>query len=278
MSPRRIAVVSPRVEAEIQRVASTFGVRVRDARLARGWSVGELSERAGLSPDMVYRLEQGAACSLQTSARVAVALDRRVELELVDPRRRARANLSVDVIHSAMGEFEARHLRQIGLGVGIDEPYQHYQFAGRGDVIAWHLDRRAFLHIENRTRFPDFQDMAGSFNAKRAYLAEAIATRLKLRAWSSETHVIAAFWSAEVLHALRLRTESFRALCPDDATALDGWWSGDPPGRGKTTLLVVLDPLVSGRARPYVGLDEALRVKPRHRNYAELAARMGGAA
>lgn len=278
MSPRRIAVVSPRVEAEIQRVASTFGVRVRDARLARGWSVGELSERAGLSPDMVYRLEQGAACSLQTSARVAVALDRRVELELVDPRRRARANLSVDVIHSAMGEFEARHLRQIGLGVGIDEPYQHYQFAGRGDVIAWHLDRRAFLHIENRTRFPDFQEMAGSFNAKRAYLAEAIATRLKLRAWSSETHVIAAFWSAEVLHALRLRTESFRALCPDDATALDGWWSGDPPGRGKTTLLVVLDPLVSGRARPYVGLDEALRVKPRHRNYAELAARMGGAA
>lgn len=278
MSPRRIAVVSPRVEAEIQRVASTFGVRVRDARLARGWSVGELSERAGLSPDMVYRLEQGAACSLQTSARVAVALDRRVELELVDPRRRARANLSVDVIHSAMGEFEARHLRQIGLGVGIDEPYQHYQFAGRGDVIAWHLDRRAFLHIENRTRFPDFQDMAGSFNAKRAYLAEAIATRVKVRAWSSETHVIAALWSAEVLHALRLRTESFRALCPDDATALDGWWSGDPPGRGKTTLLVVLDPLVSGRARPYVGLDEALRVKPRHRNYTELAARMGGAA
>lgn len=277
MSPRRIAIASPRVEAEIRRVASTLGVRVRDGRLAHGWSVRELAERAGLSPDMVYRLEQGAPCSLQTSTRVAIALERRVEMELVDPRRRARSDLSVDLIHSAMGEFEARHLRQIGVQVGIDEPYQHYQFAGRADVVAWDLDRRAFLHIENRTRFPDFQQMAGSFNAKRAYLAGAIAARLKVPNWTSETHVIAAFWSAEVVHALRLRTASFRALCPDDTTALDRWWFGDPPGVGQAALLVALDPVASGRAKPYVGLDEALRVRARHRAYAELAGRLQGA-
>ncbi len=30
--------------------------------------------------------------------------------------------------------------------------------------------------------------------------------------WLAESHVIAAVWSAEVLHAIRMRRESFRAL------------------------------------------------------------------
>ena len=55
-----------------------------------------------------------------------------------------------------MGEYEASHLRALGFKVGIDEPYQHYQFAGRADLVAWDVDARAFLHIENGTRFPDF--------------------------------------------------------------------------------------------------------------------------
>ena len=157
-----------------------------------------------------------------------------------------------------MGEFEAGHLVPYGFIVGIDEPYQHYQFAGRGDVVAWDLAARALLHIENRTRFPDLQETAGTFNAKRAYLGAALAQRLGIRGWSSETHVIAALWSAEVLHALRLRPASFRSLCPDPADAFAAWWAGKPPIRGATSSLVVLDPLATGRQELYVGLDRAL--------------------
>ena len=51
-------------------------------------------------------------------------------------------------------------------------------------------------------------------------------------------HVIAALWSSEVLHALRLRTASFRALCPgSDAVAFAdvvAWRHG--PGRSAFTL------------------------------------------
>lgn len=177
-----------------------------------------------------------------------------------------------------MGEFEAAQLRRNGVHVGIDEPYQHYQFAGRADVVAWDLERRALLHIENRTRFPDFQEMAGAFNAKRAYLGRALADRTGAGTWLSETHVIAALWSSEALHALRLRTESFRALCPHVTTGFDGWWSGEVSARGRQSVLVVLDPLASGRARPYVGLEDALTVRPRYRGYAELAAQLEHAA
>ena len=259
-------------------MALAFGLQVREARLRRGLSVATLAGLAGISPEMVYRIEAGAPASSQTSARLAVALDRRLEIELLDRRGRKAPNLSVDIVHSAMGEVEAAHLRSLGHEVGLDEPYQHYQFAGRADVVAWDLERRAFLHLENRTRFPDFQEMAGAFNAKRAYLGAALALRLGVRPWTSETHVIVALWTSEVLHALRLRTASFRAICPAQAEAFESWWSGEPPAIGTTSALVVLDPLARGRQLAFAGLDRALAVRPRHRGYADVRAALQTAA
>ena len=122
--------------------------------------------------------------------------------------------------------------------------------------------------------FPDFQSTAGSFNGKRAYLASSIGERLGVRRWASQTHVIAALWSAEVLHAIRLRTESFRTLCPDPPDAFATWWSGEPPGIAATSALIVLDPLASGRQRPFIGLEAALTARARYRGYAEAATRL----
>lgn len=280
MSPRKVDLQpAEAVRAEMRRTSVEFGIEVRDARLRRGWSVPELARRAGLSPEMVYRIEAGQSGSGVTAARLAVALGRRVGLHLVDQRRPAATpNLGADPVHSAMGEFAARRLRLTGASVGIDEPYQHFQFAGRADVVAWDLGRAALLHIENRTRFPDFQEMAGAYNAKRAYLGAAIAARLGVAHWASETHVIAALWSSEVLHALRLRTESFRAICPDDEGAIRAWWSGGREVEGRTSALIVLDPLASGRERPFVGLEAALRSRPRYRGYADAVTRLDRAA
>ena len=173
-----------------------------------------------------------------------------------------------------MGEFEVAHLRRFGFGLAVDEPYQHYHYAGRADVVAWDARDRALLHIENRTRFPDFQEMAGSFNSKRAYLGAAMAERVGILGWASETHVIAALWSSEVLHALRMRTASVHALCPSDVRAFEGWWEGVPPPTGRWSVAVALDPLASGRQRTFVGLEDALTVRSRYRGYADAASAM----
>jgi hypothetical protein len=168
----------------------------------------------------------------------------------------------------------------MGLRVAIDEPYQHYQFAGRADVAVANLDARALLHIENRTRFPNIGETAASFNAKRSYLAAAFAKRWGLRhGWASEDHAIVALWSAEVLHAIRLRTETFRALCPDPPLALQAWWAGEfPSGHGTTLSLVILDPSPSARDRDrFASLEEALRARPRYRDYADAATRLRAA-
>ena len=172
-----------------------------------------------------------------------------------------------------MGELEARALKGPGRTLAIDEPYQHYQFAGRADVLAW--DRENLLHIENRTRFPNLQEAAGSYNAKRQYLAASLADRAGIgpRGWRSVTHVMACLWSSEVLHSVRLRRASFDALCPDPPGALQAWLNGDPPAPGVTSTLVVLDPLVpfGSRRRTIAAVDEPPRLDPRYRGYADAA-------
>lgn len=229
-----------------------------------------------MSPAAVYAIEGGRLGSLDTYLRLCDALGLTLDVALPDRRRsslpRAR---DADLVHAAMGELELSRLSAFGLRVGVDEPYQHYQFAGRADVVAWSLEARALLHIENRTRFPNVQEVAGSWNAKRTYFAPALAERLGLRrGWASVAHVMVALWSAEVLHTLRLRTSTFRALCPDDTADFAAWWSGAPVAAKESATLVVLDPCAVGRQRMHCSLDDALRVKARHRGYSDASERL----
>lgn len=52
-----------------------IGARLRDLRLARGWTQEELSERSGVALSTLKLLEARGQGSLQRLARIAVALD-----------------------------------------------------------------------------------------------------------------------------------------------------------------------------------------------------------
>lgn len=253
------------------RTAFAIGAAVRDERQRRGWSLTELASRARLSVGTVSGVEAGRATSLDTCARLAVALGRELEVGLHAPRR-SRPRPETDLVHAAMGELEARWLQGHGYSASIDHPYQHYQFAGRADVVAWTVDPPALLHIENRTRFPDLQAAAGSYNAKRRYLARTFARELGLRGFASETHVMAGLWSAEVIHSVRMQRASFSALCPDPSDTFAAWLRGSPTVVGASSTLVLLDPFASGRRARTVELERVLSgVRPRIRGYAEAA-------
>lgn len=269
----------PAAQSALARMALEAGRQIREERLRRGWTLRLVADRAGVAIGVAHDAEAGSVLTLESYARLATALGLRPSLVLADPRARAgtRApNDSVDFVHAAMGELAARALKGPGRTLAIDEPYQHYQFAGRADVLAW--DRENLLHIENRTRFPNLQEAAGSYNAKRLYLAGTIADRAGVgpRGWRSVTHVMAGLWSSEVLHSIRLRRASFDALCPDPPDALLTWLGGEPPAEGMTSTLVVLDPLVpfGSRRRTIAAVgtaDEPPRPDPRHRGYTEAA-------
>ena len=249
--------------------------RLRAERILRGMTLRTLAGRAGVSIATASATEAGETVSLETYARIATALGLRPEFVLVDPKRRSdRPRLAEDPVHAAMGDTEAAQLRRPGSQVALDEPYQHYQFAGRADLVAWDLEQRALLHLENRTRFPNLQDAFGSYNAKRAYLPGVLAQRLGLRGgWRSVTHAMVVLWSSEVLHVVRLREASFRAVCPDPPDAFAAWWAGEPRESGIASTLVIFDPLDGLRAtrRRFVGLDDVRSIRPRYAGYAEAA-------
>jgi transcriptional regulator with XRE-family HTH domain len=257
----------------VSRVVLTMGLAVRDTRTRRGWTMTDLARRAGVSVAAVHHVEAGRAASMEMYARLASALGLRLEASMVDPRRPASGR-GDDPVHAAMGEVEVARLRARGVRVAVDEPYQHFQFAGRADVVAWDADVRALLHLENRTRFPNLQEAAGAFNAKRAYLGAALAGRLGLPPWRSETHVMVVAWTAEAIRDLRRSEASLRAICPDDPTGFEAWWRGEPPRSGRRAEIVIFDPVPAaalGRRRRWVDLDRALGTTPRHKGYATLA-------
>ena len=277
MSPLRTLLEPPRdLDKSLVGLRVLLGNKIREQRLRRRWAQRELATAAGLGKSVVQLAETGGTVSVETYARLALALGLRLEVELRDPRRRSSSvGGGQDIVHSAMGELEVGRLSGFGFGTGVDEPYQHYQFAGRADVIAWDIDARAVLHIENRTQFPNIQEVAGSWNAKRQYLPAQLAQRLGLRGWASVTNVMAVLWSAEALHTVRLRKATFRSLCPDGTQPFEAWWSGAPALHGVTSAFVLMDPLASARQRMFVGLDDVPVVRPRHRGYAEAASRVG---
>ncbi len=283
MSPiRRHEPMTPAARAALARLAQEAGRQIREERLRRRWTLRELAARAGVGLGVAHDVEAGSVLTMESYARLATALGLRPSLDLVDPRGHAlgrdargapNARQAGDFVHAAMGEVEARALARAGRTMAIDEPYQHYQFAGRADVLSW--DQENLLHIENRTQFPNLQEAAGSYNAKRRYLAAALAERLDPgpRGWRSVTHVMACLWSSEVLHAIRLRQASFAALCPDPPDALRAWLRGEPPEPGVSSSLVALDPLVpfGSRRRTIAVVGETQRLDPRHRGYADAA-------
>jgi hypothetical protein len=79
-------------------------------------------------------------------------------------------------------------------------------------------------------------------------------------------------WSSDVLHALRIHADTFRATCPDPADRVMSWLRGSTPSRGTASALIVLDPFAEGRQRGWIDLETALEsARPRYSDYASAA-------
>jgi transcriptional regulator with XRE-family HTH domain len=252
--------------ATVGRLRLEIGIAVRNERRRRGLTLRGLAESAGVDPSTVHNVEVGEPASLEILGRIAVALRLELRVEVGSACRGGVARAE-DPVHAAMGEIQAAHYQKLGLLTNLDVPFQHYQHAGRADFLAWTEEPARLLHLENRTQFPNIQEALGSFNAKRAYLGAEIASRLGIRGWQNETHVIVALWSAEVLHSLRLRNATWLAACPDSG-AFGAWWLGEPLSGGVRSELVVWDPLEGSRRdrRRWVGVGDVATVRPRYRD------------
>jgi transcriptional regulator with XRE-family HTH domain len=266
-----------RIERQVTGQAIGLGRQVAEERRRRHLTLRELAEMAGLGRATVHDIESGREGSLGAYIRLAAALGLKADFNLIDPRRRETVSARAkDPVHAAMGEAEAERMRPLGFRVGLDEPYQHYQFAGRADFVAWSTEPAALLHIENKTALVDIQEAIGTFNSKRNYLGAELAACAGVGRWRSETHVMAALWSADVIRELRSHRASFESVCRDTPDGFEQWWLGNPPADGRRQILVLFDPIVGVRCdrRRWVGLGELAAVRPRYRDYTDAAAEL----
>ncbi|MFH0751029.1 MAG: helix-turn-helix domain-containing protein [Chloroflexota bacterium] len=273
MSPfRTVKPATPAVLARVTAICAILGEQVRAARVRRRWTTGRLADQAGVSRTLVYLVERGEPTTMETYARLGGALGLPLEVSLEDPRTKARPGRAEDPVHAAIVEtLAARYAAQDRL-VAVDEPFQHFQFAGRADVTAVDPAGPDLLHHEVKTALPNVGELAGAWNVKRQYLAPAVAQRHGFRhGFRSVTHVLTIAWTADCLHVLRIRGATFNSLGPDAPDAFARWWEGGrPDAPGITSTVVIVDPIDRPRAPTWASLGDHGADRPRHRGYADL--------
>ena len=220
----------------------------------------------------MYLVERGDPTTIETCARFGTALGMRLEASLQDPHEKARPGRAEDPVHAAIVEGLVARYETQGRLVGADEPFQHFQFAGRADVTAVDTAGPDLLHHEVKTAIVNVGELAGAWNVKRQYLARALADRYAIRGgFRAVTHVLTIAWTADCLRVLRLREATLRSLGPDVPGPFARWWDGGRPEAPATTsIVIVLDPLERPRAPAWAPLQDLGALRPRHRSYADL--------
>lgn len=139
---------------------------IRALRLDRRWSQEQLARRAGVSRELVSRLERGglAGIGLSRLDRVATALGASVALTV---RWQGEAlDRLVDAAHAALQDSIAELLMSLGWLVRVEVSFNHYGDRGRVDILAYHPILRALLIVEIKSGLGDSQETLGRLDVK----------------------------------------------------------------------------------------------------------------
>ena len=165
---------------------------VRLLRIRRSWPQGVLGSRAGVSRELVSRLERGdvAGMTLGSIDRMATALGASVHLQL--RWQGEHLDRLMDAAHAAIQQAVAELLTSMGWTVRVEVSFNHYGDRGRVDVLALHPALRILLIVEVKSDLGDLQDTLGRLDVK-VRLGPVIAREL---GWNNVAVVMPALGSA----------------------------------------------------------------------------------
>lgn len=152
---------------------------LRALRLRRRWRQRDLGARAGLSRDVVQRIEADelGGVTIGSLARVIAALDADLVVEI--RWRGAELDSLVDRVHAALVTATAERLRRAGWVTFAEVSFNHFGDRGRCDLVAWHPEERMPLIVEVKSRLGNLQEALGR-QAVKARLGTVIAEQLGL--------------------------------------------------------------------------------------------------
>lgn len=141
---------------------------IRTLRVRRRWRQKDLAARAGVSRQLVTKVESGRieSVSLRELRLVVAALGGTAEVLIRAPG--GEADRAVNAGHAAMHEAVARLFRRADGWVTAPEvTFSIYGERGVIDVLAWHAASRTLLLVELKTLLVDVNDLMGSMDRRR---------------------------------------------------------------------------------------------------------------
>lgn len=150
---------------------------IRTLRRHRRWTQSALASHAGVSREMVSRIERGDVTGMTIGSldRVAQALGATLGVEL--RWRGAGLDRLLDSAHARLQQDFARWLTSIGWVVHVEVSFNHYGDRGRVDIVALHPTLRNVLVVEIKSALGDIQETVGRLDVK-ARLGRVIAAEL----------------------------------------------------------------------------------------------------
>lgn len=150
---------------------------VRFLRLRKGWSQDSLGDQAGVSRQMISRLELGGCSGMTLGSidRIAGALGASVHVQL--RWHGEQLDRLLDAAHAAIQQSVAEWLTAMGWIVRVEVSFNHFGDRGRVDVVAFHPLPRIVLVVEIKSVLGDLQETLGRLDMK-ARLGRRLAAQL----------------------------------------------------------------------------------------------------
>lgn len=200
----------------------SIGRAIRAVRIRRGWRQVDVAVAAGVSQDLVSRLERGLldGVTVRRLRAVISALD--MELALIPRWRGAELDRLLGARHSVLHEEVGAWLAGIGGWQTAPEvTFAIYGERGVIDILAWHAASRSLLVIELKTEIGDVQELVGTMDRKLR-LARQVARE---RGWDAATVSGWVIVAASRTNRRRVAAHAtmLRSAYPADGRQMSAW-------------------------------------------------------
>jgi transcriptional regulator with XRE-family HTH domain len=154
------------------------GLAVRAVRLRLGWRQVDVATKAGLSHQIVSRIERGRLAEVSIRALRAVAAVLGIRLDLIARWRGGELDRLISARHAAMHEVAIAMFDTLpGWDIASEVSYSIYGERGVIDLVGWHAAERALLIGELKSEFVDPNDLVGSMDRRKRLAAGIVRDR-----------------------------------------------------------------------------------------------------
>jgi transcriptional regulator with XRE-family HTH domain len=209
-----------------------IGRLVRDLRVSRGVRQEDVAARAGVSAEMVSRLERGLIDGMTVGHLRAISRALSMPSIVGIGWRNPEIDRLRDQAHALVVEAVARRLVESGWEIIPEYTFSRYGERGAVDGLAWHPAFRALLITEAKTRIWDLQDTLSKLDRKRRLVPELLRRE---RGWRAEAIGVVLIMPEKSTHRhlIERHAATFHAALPARQMQVRHWLdspSGDLRG------------------------------------------------